>query len=312
MKEVVAIKPYSEPGRPVFKIYPYQTWERLGGAVRYYYVPRILHGLLYRCQFPTFRKSDKKAHFCFVQPESLTFDTFPSYLQYEIIPFIWDCWPGYFEKVCNWLMRNKVKTAIFTSSQTASLIKQRFPEMNILFVPEGIDTAVYKIGKDLKDRSIDMLFYGRPIDHVVKYHLDSNIIIYRLGGLKGKKLIHTQNDLCEKLSDSKIVAAFPQSMTAPDRAGDIETLTQRYWENMLSRIVMVGHAPKELTDLIGYNPVIELDREHPNEQILDILAHISDYQPLVDKNRETALKMGSWDIRMKQIMEWLRGVGYEV
>ena len=36
------------------------------------------------------------------------------------------------------------------------------------------------------------------------------------------------------------------------------------------------------------------------------------YQELVDRNRETALQMGSWDIRMKQIMEWLRGLGYEV
>ena len=101
-------------------------------------------------------------------------------------------------------------------------------------------------------------------------------------------------------------------MTQPEVAGDIETLTQRYWENMLSRIVMVGHAPKELVDLIGYNPVIDLDREHPNEQILDILAHISDCQPLVDRNRETALRLGEWTLRMKKVMEWLRGVGYEV
>ncbi len=81
---------------------------------------------------------------------------------------------------------------------------------------------------------------------------------------------------------------------------------------MLSRIVMVGHAPKELTDLVGYNPVIEMDMEHDLEQINELLAHIEDYQPLVDRNRETALKMGSWDIRMKQVMEWLKGLGYEV
>lgn len=312
MKDVVAIKPYLEPGRPVFKLYPYQAWERCGGTVRSYYVPRIMHGVLYRCQFPSFGKSDKQAHLCFVQPESLTFDTFPSYLQHEIIPFMWDCWPGNFENVCNWLMRNNVKTAFFTSSQTASLMKQRFPEMNILFVPEGIDTAIYRTGKDLKDRSIDMLFYGRPIDHVVNYHLDSNAHVYKLGGLKGKKLIHTQEDLYEKLSDSKIVAAFPQSMTAPQRAGNIETLTQRYWENMLSRIVMVGYAPKELIDLIGYNPVVELDREHPNEQINKILAHIEDYQSLVDKNRKTALRLGDWASRMNEIMKFLNQRGYKV
>ena len=47
-------------------------------------------------------------------------------------------------------------------------------------------------------------------------------------------------------------------MTQPEVAGDIETLTQRYWECMFSRMVMVGHAPQELIDFIGYNPVIEL------------------------------------------------------
>jgi hypothetical protein len=107
---------------------------------------------------------------------------------------------------------------------------------------------------------------------------------------------------------------FPRSITQPEMAQGIETLTQRYWECMLSRILMVGHAPKELTDLVGYNPVIELDMEHDLEQIESILDDIANpvYQELVDRNRETALRMGSWDIRMKQVMEWLRELGYEV
>lgn len=37
----------------------------------------------------------------------------------------------------------------------------------------------------------------------------------------------------------------------PEIAGDIETLTQRYWECMFSRMVMVGHAPQELLTLSG-------------------------------------------------------------
>ena len=56
----------------------------------------------------------------------------------------------------------------------------------------------------------------------------------------------------------------------------------------------------------GYNPVIEIDKEHANEQILDILAHIEDYQALVDKNRETALRMGDWTLRMREVVGWLQ------
>ena len=33
--------------------------------------------------------------------------------------------------------------------------------------------------------------------------------------------------------------------------------------------------------------------------IRDVLEHIDDYQELVDKNRETAERLGSWDVRMK-------------
>ena len=72
---------------------------------------------------------------------------------------------------------------------------------------------------------------------------------------------------------------------------------------MCSRMVMVGHAPQELIDFIGYNPVIELsDKISPEELIANVIEHIEDYQSLVDKNREIAENLGSWDVRMKWLM----------
>ena len=89
--------------------------------------------------------------------------------------------------------------------------------------------------------------------------------------------------------------------------GDIETLTQRYWECMFSRMVMVGHAPQELVDFIGYNPIIELRDDISAEALIrDVLEHVEDYQALVDKNRETTKRIGSWDMRMKWLMEELK------
>ena len=91
------------------------------------------------------------------------------------------------------------------------------------------------------------------------------------------------------MGDAKVTIALPRSMTQPEIAGDIETLTQRYWECMFSRMVMVGHAPQELVDFIGYNPVVELrDDISAEDLIADVLEHIDDYQPLVDRNRATA------------------------
>ena len=45
--------------------------------------------------------------------------------------------------------------------------------------------------------------------------------------------------------------------------------------------------------------------------IREVLEHIDDYQELVDKNRETAERLGSWNVRMKWLMEELKDQ-YEV
>lgn len=60
-------------------------------------------------------------------------------------------------------------------------------------------------------------------------------------------------------------------------------------------------------DFIGYNPIIEFRDDISAEALIrDVLEHIDDYQELVDKNRETAERLGSWDVRMKWLMEELR------
>ena len=53
--------------------------------------------------------------------------------------------------------------------------------------------------------------------------------------------------------------------------------------------------------------VYELRKDISAEALIwDVLEHIDDYQELVDKNRETAERLGSWDVRMKWLMEELR------
>ena len=60
-------------------------------------------------------------------------------------------------------------------------------------------------------------------------------------------------------------------------------------------------------DFIGYNPVIELWEDISAEALIrEVLEHIDDYQAIVDRNRETAERLGSWDVRMKWLMEELR------
>ena len=232
----------------------------------------------------------------------------------------WDCWPCYFEKTCEWLRRHQVKTAIFSSRQTAEKILGRFSgknkgwqKINVIWCPEAVDDSVYQKGKPLKERSIDLLEFGRSNDKVFKVGQLESIIDNKNRNLihvctkQNGKFIYTNKQLYEAMGNAKVTIALPRSMTQPEMAGDIETLTQRYWECMFSRMVMVGHAPQELVDFIGYNPVIELREEISAEALIrDVLEHIDDYQSLVDKNRKTAQRLGSWDVRMKWLMEELR------
>ena len=303
MTIVRAVAPYSHPGFLNFKTAPYEVWKKLGGqTAKAHYPARPFHKMAYQHELPTLWKNKKEARLRFVEPVSLYFDTFPDYACYEIIPFVWDCWPRYFEKTCQWIEKHQVRTAIFTSSQTAERMRQRFPEKNIMYCPEAIDTSLYIKGGLLKDRKTDLLEFGRGSK------INGNGTLNHVRTKVNGKFTYTNEQLYEAMGDAKITIALPRSMTQPKIAGDIETLTQRYWECMLSRMVMVGHAPKELVDIIGYNPVIELDREHSNEQIHDILSHIEDYQTLVDKNREMALQKGDWTQRMKDVMDYLQQI----
>ena len=308
MKKVVAVAPYNHGIN--FKMQVYDAWVRMGGeTMPSHYPPKKLHGITHVIEIPSIFKNKTIAQLRFVEPVSIEFDTFPEYARFEIIPIIWDCWPKFIDKTCKWFEKHDVKTAIFTSSQTATRIKERLPYVNVITITEGINTSLYKNGiKPLKDRSIDILEVGRMNYNFYKRGLPDNIIHIRTGILKAK--FKTNADFRNALNDTKVTITVPRCDTQPSRAGDIETLTQRYWENMLSGVVMVGRAPKELINLIGYNPVVDWDGKDATNITLKILDNLNDYQSLVKKNRETAMNTADWSIRINYIKEQLTLQGY--
>ena len=316
-KILKAVAPFIHPEFLNFKTAPYEAWRDLGGmTAKSHYPIRTLHGPVFRRELPTLWKSRKEARLRFVEPISLLFDTFPDYARYEIVPMVWDCWPKYFELMAAWLKRHDVRTVIFTCRETALLMQKRFPKMNIMHCQEGINSSEYIVGKSLKDRKIDVLEFGRKNDRIFP-----NNILDRIS-LEGEKInhvctyqdghfIYTNEQLHEAMGDAKIAIALPRCLTQPEVAEGLETLTQRYWECMLSRTVLVGHAPQELVDYIGYNPVVELQQNmRPEAQVAEVLAHIENYQEIVDRNRCVALEKGDWKVRMKDVMAWLESAGY--
>lgn len=323
MKTVKAVAPYIYNHFVNFKSAPHEAWIKLGGQVASaHYPPRWLHGLAFRYELPSTLKKlalRDSIRLRFIEPVSLYFDAFPDYALFEVIPFFWDVWPQDVDKVCKWLKKHEIKTAFFTSSQTVAKIKAQFPKMNVIWCPEAIDTEVYNVGSPLKERRYDYLEYGRCSRAIDSSTFEGGLSILSNGN---GEILNTREKLIDALADSRINMCLTRLDTNPEEAGDIDTLTQRYWECMLSGCVVIGRAPKELVDMIGYNPVIDLHLEECHSQdeknkrtyqkIQEILDNIESYQELVDKNRRMALKYGDWSVRMKFVMEQLQSLGYNI
>lgn len=308
--KVKSVAPYYYKDSINFKYSAYNGWIANNGSIASVHYPvRLFHRLIHKYDFPAICVCKSEARLRFVEPVSLYFDTFPDALFYEIIPFFWDVWPIYIDKVCKWLIKHHVRTAIFTSSQTAENIKNRFPEMNVLYCPEAIDSSLYSKGNVLHDRKFDYIEYGRCSRFVDSSLFDDRIKVLRSDN---RVELKTQKDLSNALCDSKITLCLSKFYTDPDFAGGIDTLTQRFWEGLLSRNVILGHAPKELIDLFGYNPIIDVDIQNTNSQIIDILDDIDNYQDLVDRNYSVAVECASWTVRMKVVVDFLKKCGYEV
>ena len=230
----------------------------------------------------------------------------PGLLTNEIVPMLWDVWPHNVPPLVKFVKRNKVRLIFCTSSQTVERLRGLLPETRVVWVPEGIKVAAYPCGSKLKDRLVDIVSYGRQMRSVVDllrdYARDKQIkALFRSGKAH---LFANFEELTAGLRSSKVTICYPQSITHPEYAKGLETLTQRYWEAMLSGTLLAGHAPRELVEVCGYNPVIELG-ESPCKILDEVLLHIDEWQALADKNRKCAEEIGGWDKRMPMIMEAL-------
>lgn len=309
MKTVKAVPPYQYEGKSNFKWYLYKAWEEAGGLVASsHYPPRALHGLAYKWDVQWPWKSRTEARLRFVSGFSVRFDTFPDSAFYEMIPVVWDCWPGQVKGVADFFRRHRVRTAFFTSSQTADTFRRLFPAMDICTLTEGVDLSLYHKGKDLVERGIDLLEVGRAQASPFRSPLPEGIRRVKTGNFA--RAFQSDEDFRQALADTKVTLNVPRCDVDPAVAGGVETLTQRYWECMLSRIVMVGRSPKELTDLIGYDPVLTWDGQDASSLVCQVLENPAAFQELVDRNYETALRRASWSIRVERMRAWLAGLGY--
>jgi hypothetical protein len=217
--------------------------------------------------------------------------------------YFFDVWPKDRAHFVDFIRRYKIDRVFVSASQVAIELNEELKRPIASWIPEGIDVATYK-AMPYPQKDIDIIQLGRRYDW---YHdkiltfADEMNKIYLYEKTKGIIIFPKREDFINGMARAKISVCFPSNITHPERAGDVETMTNRYLQSMASKCLIVGHAPKEMIELFGYNPLIEIDVDAPVKQLKAIFDHYPDYIPLIEKNHSVVSEYHTWKNRWERI-----------
>ncbi len=233
-------------------------------------------------------------------------------LPYFVLPgrksvYLMDAWPGTHESIKNLVRTFSVKHLFLSSSVAVRRLAPVLADCQVAWIPEAIDpTSYHSLSWEMKD--IDVLQLGRRFDQVhekILSALEQKGKQYLYEKVKGELVFATRGGFVDGLARTKISICVPSSITHPELSGDIEVLSMRYLQSMVSKCLVVGHAPAELTALFGYNPVVELDMKDPAAHILALLGDHRAYEPLIERNYETVVQRHTWHHRWEMMSKVL-------
>ena len=188
--------------------------------------------------------------------------------------YMFDGWPRFHAELGKLFDLLNVKAVFFSSRDVVLKYQARVnSKCKVYWIPEGINANEYSF-KDYKEKTIDVLEFGRMYK---AYHdkIVNALIIVDKKHIFAKAdepiLFKTKTDFKNALAITKISICVPSSITHPDRAEDISTMTLRYLQCMASKCLVIGIMPDEMKVLFDYMPMIEIDMKNAEAQILDIL-----------------------------------------
>lgn len=218
----------------------------------------------------------------------------------------WDVWDDSVEEWVDLLHDFQVPVVLCTSTAARDLLRERGFEGRLLYLPEATSVDRYRPGAPLTERPIRVLELGRRWDAWHDPVYQSGLLDQfesRYEAVSGQVIFDGRSELIDGFASSAISVCFPRSLTHPASAGTVETFTHRYLESMASGCLVLGHAPADLVDLFGYNPVIEADVTDAPTQLKSIIDDLDSYQDLVDRNLETVRRVGDWGQRARYIAD---------
>lgn len=222
-------------------------------------------------------------------------------IDHYLIMYAWDIWADNIHLWQEPLKRYNIAGVITTSSDAASLLASALPTIPIRVVLEAATISEFGGSRPLVDRSISVLEMGRRHEGL---HLALRKGLPRATHRfqeASRPIFPSRADLLRALEDAVISVCIPRSITHPDQAGPVCSVTHRYFESMAAGAIVLGTAPPELVELFGYDPVVGVDWRDPARQVRSILADRARYQPLVDRNLATVREKGDWTARRHEI-----------
>jgi hypothetical protein len=224
--------------------------------------------------------------------------------------YMFDAWPSAHELIKQFVHHFGVEHAFLSSSQAVERLNTMVGKSLFYWIPEGINPSEYRFCQ-YSDKTIDVLAFGRQYTMYhdkIKGLLQSNNKVYlnaRTENTKTFPLFKSRDEFTNALSRTKVSVCVPSSISNPVRAGDIETMTIRYLQSMVSKCLIVGHAPGEMIRLFGYNPLVEIDLDNAGSQIIDILSDYSSYFALIEQNYRNVIENHTWGHRWRNILDIL-------
>jgi len=217
--------------------------------------------------------------------------------------YLFDAWPSSHTAIRRFVEGWGVQYAFVSSSQAAERLAAVCDRCTFIWIPEGVDPARYQ-QRSYVEKALDVLQLGRKYDAhhaLIAPALEKMGKTYFYEREKGTLVFALRDDYVSALARTRISICVPSAITHPERAGDIQTMTVRYLQSMASKCLVLGHAPAEMVELFGYDPVVEIDMTDPVGQIMDLLENFESYVPLIERNFELVVSQHTWARRWERI-----------
>lgn len=217
--------------------------------------------------------------------------------------FLFDAWPKYHHRIAKTANLFNIKTIFFSSRQATILFNKTNYGIKGVWVPEGVFSKDYNFN-DYNDKKIDVLEFGRKFDlyhEKIRVSLEMSGYIHYYAKKEGTVIFETHKSFVDALANSKISICIPTNISHPLIAEGISTMTQRYLQSMSSKCLIVGIMPDEMLELFDYCPIINIDFENADLQIINILQNYEAYILLIEKNYLEVLKNHQWENRISNI-----------